>query len=330
MLKGIRQLISAALVLVMVMALALPASGALAASGYAATDVESSGARVRNIERAAGAISGYTLVDGEQFSFNHVVGDRSKERGYESALNGRGVKVYGGGTGQVAATLYLAVRGISGVYIDELSTYGDRYTGDYVSSGDDAVVVDWQSGTDFAFTNYTGRTLTIYAWLDDGELRVSIDESSAIAGYGTTSIYGTNAKRNNIKLAADAINGTTLGHNDVFSFNDLVGPRTSSNGYETAVNGRGVKVVGGGVAQVASSIWLAIKNMDDIEIIDKHTYGKKYSESYVESSSDAIVTDYNAGTDFSFRYTGYDEITILCYVQYDTLVCEITTEAAVG
>ena len=66
MLKGIRQLISAALVLVMVMALALPASGALAASGYAPTDVESSGARVRNIERAAGAISGDTLVDGEQ------------------------------------------------------------------------------------------------------------------------------------------------------------------------------------------------------------------------------------------------------------------------
>lgn len=322
----------ASLVLALALALAamLPATGALAAVGYAATDVESSGARLRNIERAAGALSGYTLVDGEEFSFNHVVGDRSKERGYESALNGRGVKVYGGGTGQVASTLYLAVRDISGIQIEELSTFGSRYTGSYVSSGDDAVVVDWQSGTDFTFINYTGRTLTIYAWLDDGELRVSLDESSAIAGYGTTSIYGSSAKRNNIQLAADAINGTRLGHDDVFSFNSLVGPRTSSNGYETAVNGRGVKVVGGGVAQVASAVWLAIKHMDDIEMIDKHTYGERYSESYVDSAADAIVTDYNAGTDFSFRYTGYDELTILCYVQYDTLVCEITTGGAVG
>ena len=204
------------------------------------------------------------------------------------------------------------------------------YKGSYVESGDEAVAVDWKSEYDFSFTNRTGKNLTIYLWIDDDELRASVEESDTILGYGTTSIYGTSSKRSNIKLAAKAVDGTQLAHNDVFSFNDIVGPRTSSKGYKSAVNGRGVKVTGGGVAQVASAIWLAIEDMDDIQIIDKHTYGKRYSETYVDDADDAIVTDYSAGTDFSFRYKGDDVITINCYVQNDTLVCEISTEDAVG
>ena len=90
-----------------------------------------------------------------------------------------------------------------------------------------------------------------------------------------------------------------------------------------ATNGRGVKVVGGGVAQVASVIWLAVKDMDDISIMEKSTYGKRYTENYVSSSSDAILTDYNAGTDFSFRYTGKESITIYTWLEGKTLNCEI-------
>ena len=109
----------------------------------------------------------------------------------------------------------------------------------------------------------------------------------------------------------------------MFSFNDVVGPRTQKYGYVAATNGRGVKVTGGGVAQVASVIWLAIKDMDDIAIVEKNTYGKRYTEDYVSSSSDAILTDYNAGTDFSFRYTGDDSITIYTWIEDNTLYCEI-------
>lgn len=325
------RLMSAVLALALLMTMCMLPSGALAAKGYAATPMGgNSGAQTRNIERVISALSGYVVVDGGEFSFNQVVGDRSKERGYENALNGRGVKMYGGGSGQVAAALYLAVKDIRGIYFDELHTYGRRYTGSYVDSGDDAVVVDWKEGTDFAFTNNTGMNLIIYVWIDDDELRVSVDENGDMLGYGTTSIYGTSNKINNIELAAEAINGVQLGHNDVFSFNSLVGPRTKSNGYKSAINGRGVKVTGGGVAQVASTVWLAVKNMDDIEMLDKHTYGKKYSENYVASADDAIVTDYSAGTDFSFRYTGRDVITIYCYASGDTLICEVSAEEAVG
>jgi len=82
-------------------------------------------------------------------------------------------------------------------------------------------------------------------------------------------------------------------------------------------------VTGGGVAQVASVIWLAVRDMTDVAVIEKTTYGKKYNQSYVQNSADAIVTDYAAGTDFSFRYTGQGYITLYTYVQDGMLVCDI-------
>lgn len=328
----LNKMLGIVLTLAMLLTMIVLPTGAMAASrGYAATPTtDNTKAQNRNIERVINSINGYTLVNGGQFSFNHAVGERSKERGYENALNGRGVKTYGGGSGQVAATIYLAVKDMSGIRIDDLHTYGERYEGSYVESGDDAVVVDWKAGTDFTFTNKTGKTITMYLWMDDGELRVSVENNESLAGYGTTTIYGGSNKLHNIELAASAIDGTELTYNDVFSFNDIVGARTSAKGYKNAVNGRGVKVVGGGVAQVASAVWLAVKDMDDIRIIDKHTYGDRYTETYVDSADDAIVTDYSAGTDFSFRYKGDGTLTIKCYVQGDSLVCEIHCDEAVG
>lgn len=127
----------------------------------------------------------------------------------------------------------------------------------------------------------------------------------------------------NAGLAADSITDTTLSRGDVFSFNDIVGPRTRAYGFRRAVNGRGAKVIGGGVAQVASAIWLAVKDLDDISIVEKSTYGSRYSQSYVESSADAILTDYSADRDFSFRYNGDGSLTIYTYVQNGWLYCDI-------
>lgn len=115
----------------------------------------------------------------------------------------------------------------------------------------------------------------------------------------------------------------TLESYDLFSFNGLVGPRTAENGYKKALNGRGVTVYGGGVAQVASTVYLAVKDLDCVEIIDKSTYGDRFTDGYVEDTDDAIVTDYNAGTDFSFYYTGDGELRIELSVEDDELCCQV-------
>ena len=126
----LRRIMGLVLTLAMLLTMVALPTGALAARSYAATPTDdNSGAQNRNIERVIDSINGYTLVSGAQFSFNHAVGERSKERGYENATNGRGVKTYGGGSGQVAATIYLAVKDMKGIRIDELSTYGERYDG---------------------------------------------------------------------------------------------------------------------------------------------------------------------------------------------------------
>ena len=243
----------------------------------------------------------------------------------------------GGGVSQVASALYLALEQLDGIEYVEKKTYGSKYNQSYVDSGDDAIVTDYAAGTDFRFKNYYGD-FTINIWSDDYEISCLLMSGGDIESYsdptesygggssGSSTIYldGNSAQRGNITLAALAIDGTVIYSGDAFSFNDIVGPRTEAYGYQSAINGRGVKVTGGGVAQVASALWMAIKDMDNVTVTDKTTYGSRYNQSYVDSADDAIVTDYSAGTDFQFRYDGPGSLTINLYVQNDEyLICDV-------
>jgi len=300
-------------------------------------------AKISNIEIAIRSLNGLTVPGGGYFSFNDVVGPRSKAYGYQTAANGRGAKVTGGGVAQAATTLYLALRQLDQpIEFTEVKTYGSSFSDNYVSSGSDAILVDESNGIDFSFINY-GDDLTIEMWTTDNYLycaltagsaeteeSVSLDWANAPlpsfrSPLASASLWidGDDALRSNILLAAGSINDTVLAPGDRFSFNDSVGPRNESCGYQGAINGRGVKVVGGGVAQVASAVWMAVKNLDCIAVVEKSTYGSRYNQNYVSSSNDAILTDYSNGTDFSFRNTGSAPITISVYVSGDMLVCEV-------
>ncbi len=321
----------------------------------------SSKAKISNIKLACQALNGTWVASGSRFSFNDAVGARTKQRGYVSAINGRGVKVVGGGVSQVATTLYLALKKLgSDVSISKFMTYGKKFTDNYVSNGKDAVVTDYKAGHDFSFRN-NGAGFTIAMWADSKNVYCTLtfddddyddyddyDDDGYAGGdgegdnwfvsWGTSGSFrpvtmalsssslkctGGSACANNIALAADSIYDTTLESGDLFSFNGVVGPRKSAYGYVTATNGRGVKVMGGGTAQVASVIWLAVRDMDDIAIVEKSTYGNRYNQKYVSNSADAIVVDYAADTDFSFRYTGEGSITLYTYVEDGVLFCDI-------
>ena len=67
-----------------------------------------------------------------------------------------------------------------------------------------------------------------------------------------------------------------------------------AQGYVAAENARGVSVTGGGVAQVATTLYLALLNVrGDIEFGPIQTYGDRFADSYVDDGSQSIITDYS-------------------------------------
>ena len=132
------------------------------------------------------------------------------------------------------------------------------------------------------------------------------------------------AKLHNIRLAVEAIDGAEVPTGGSFSFNATVGPRVSGRGYRTAPNGRGVPVTGGGVAQAATTLYLALlKAGDDIEIDPVKTYGPRFADDYVQDPDRAVVTDYDAGIDLSFTNYGED-LSIDMWVADDSVCCAIS------
>lgn len=302
---------------------------------WASTPIhDESQAQITNMQLAGASINGWVVGYGETFSFNEAVGERTREAGYRIALNGRGAYVRGGGISQVATTLNMAVSDFGWAVAGEYMTYGDNFTGNYVDNGEDAIVTDYANDHDYTFTSWYPGDVVIGVWIEDNTLYCTLSgyesddygggyESNDVLAEGITPLPDDDAQLNNIEEASLAISGYMLEYGDGFSFNDIVGPRTTDAGYVRALNGRGVNVIGGGVAQVASTIYLAVKQVDSITVDYVRTYGDRFTGGYVDDSDDAIVTDYNAGIDFSFTYYGSGMLIVYVYEEDGWLICDL-------
>ena len=104
----------------------------------------------------------------------------------------------------------------------------------------------------------------------------------------------------NLILACEAINGTTLMPGDVFSFNEVVGERTVAKGYREATvygsGGASVPETGGGVCQVASSIYYAVLQAN-LETVERHAH--MFLVTYVPQGMDAAI--YWGRLDYRFK-----------------------------
>ena len=117
-----------------------------------------------------------------------------------------------------------------------------------------------------------------------------------------SSPYVNNANRTeNLRLACEAINGTIINPGEVFSFNDTVGERTAEKGYKPATiyggDGESVDGVGGGICQVASTIYYTTLYMD-LEQVMREPH--MYQVTYVPLGMDATVY-WDSGLDYKFR-----------------------------
>lgn len=117
---------------------------------------------------------------------------------------------------------------------------------------------------------------------------------SEIAGYSTPLTDRQGARLNNIELAAEKVNYKILKPGEEFSFNNVVGRRTESKGYEEAPiiirTEDGAKKgygVGGGICQLATTIYNAAEK-GKLEITERHLHSKKVG--YAPKGKDATVS----------------------------------------
>ena len=173
---------------------------------------------------------------------------------------------------------------LSAQYDQETKEISDSVVGvdfDYIQA------VDLLSGAE------AGKTISIAIERTQPEVTREHLESILfhdIIGECVTKIGGSENRLNNIILASEAINGIVLEPGEEFSFNRVVGRRTTARGYKSAPafsGGQTVQAIGGGICQVSSTIYSAIKDTD-IRIKERHPHGQPIT--YLPRGRDATVS----------------------------------------
>jgi len=140
--------------------------------GSFSTPLMGSPDRVGNIRLSLRAINNTLLLPGETFSFNEIVGERTRDRGYRSAPIILGETVapgVGGGICQTSSTLYNAVRQ-AGLEIVERRIHSIAPS--YIQHGRDAAVA-WPH-TDFKFLNSSKTPVIVKAEIQQWRVQVWI------------------------------------------------------------------------------------------------------------------------------------------------------------
>lgn len=132
----------------------------------------------------------------------------------------------------------------------------------------------------------------------DSELLAHIRDKRI--GHYVTFYNSRNKNRShNVALAAQAINNTVVFPGEHFSFNRVVGMRTTAKGYRQApiiVRGEFSEGIGGGICQVSSTLFNAV---DRAGLVIKQRYSHSRNVPYVPPGRDATVSW--GGPDFAFQ-----------------------------
>ncbi len=111
-----------------------------------------------------------------------------------------------------------------------------------------------------------------------------------IAEFSTRFSAGNRPRATNLRLAASNINGVVIAPGEEFSFNGVVGQRTTKRGFKVAgvyLNGRHDTGVGGGICQVSTTLFNAAL-LSNLEIVKRSNHSMPVP--YVPVGTDATVS----------------------------------------
>ncbi|MBR5156191.1 MAG: VanW family protein [Clostridia bacterium] len=147
------------------------------------------------------------------------------------------------------------------------------------------------------------------------------ESRTRISKAATTLLDKSENRLKNIRLAAKSINAYILKPGEIFSFNQIVGKRTEERGYlpaATIIEGEKKDDFGGGVCQLASTVYQAAENAG-LEIIERHNHQKDVG--YTAPGTDAAV---NYGTlDMKFKNSTDSSLMIAVLVGENSVIAEI-------
>lgn len=125
--------------------------------------------------------------------------------------------------------------------------------------------------------------------------------ANQLATYSTPLLSSTNERINNIEIVCERLNNFILNPNESFSYNDVAGPYGPSDGFEEATillsDGTKSESYGGGVCQLSSTLYNVVKNIENVEITERHHHSAPVA--YVPEGEDATVS-LQSGLDFKF------------------------------
>jgi vancomycin resistance protein YoaR len=110
-----------------------------------------------------------------------------------------------------------------------------------------------------------------------------------LAQYTTKFVKNPN-RTENIRIACEAIKKTLIPPGEIFSFNQVVGPREEEKGYLNAMvilGGDFIPGIGGGICQVSSTLYNAVL-LAGLEIVERYPHSLRID--YVPLGRDATVT----------------------------------------
>ena len=149
--------------------------------------------------------------------------------------------------------------------------------------------------------------------------------ASVMVVTGTPTYGDSEGMTQNLTHAIETLNNQIIEKGKTLSLNEILGPRTEDNGYAPALNGNGVEVMGGGVSQVATTLYLALKELGEgITYDERHTFGSAFNAGYAEDVKDTALTDYRHGLDFKFTNNTADDLVISMWDGGGTLFCQLT------
>ncbi len=144
-----------------------------------------------------------------------------------------------------------------------------------------------------------------------------------ISSYKTKIYTKTDERQTNLRLACDELNNCIIHPGETFSFCDTLGQATPAKGYKKAgtfdSDGDEIQAYGGGKCQISSTLYNAVKNIDGIEIVERHEHSAKVY--YVPDGQDAAVS--YGSVDFKFKNNSSNSLKILAETTGEEVIIRI-------